>query len=230
MSRLLLASFWSKVTESVTGFKLNTFLSTSYLLSHKLCYNSFMTLPKLLIIGNARHGKDTVCDILKQEYGYNFRSSSDFCAEKFIYAALKDKYGYTTYEQCFEDRHNHRAEWYDMIHEYCRDDYARLGREIFAENEIYCGLRNKAEFHAMKNTGVFDYAVWVDRSDHLPQEDKSSMSLEIWMADYVIDNNGTLSDLQRNTRELVTRLVVDHRDAIQSQISINRSRSYGTQI
>lgn len=186
-------------------------------------------LPKLLIIGNARHGKDTVCDILKQEFGYNFRSSSDFCAEKFIYAALKPKYGYTTYEECFEDRHNHRAEWYDMIHAYCQDDYARLGREIFAENEIYCGLRNKAEFHAMKNTGVFDYAIWVDRSDHLPAEDKSSMSLEIWMANYVIDNNGTLSDLKRNTRELITRLVVGHRASTPSQILPDQLRSYGTQ-
>lgn len=186
-------------------------------------------LPKLLIIGNARHGKDTVCDILKDEFGYDFRSSSDFCAEKFIYAALKDKYGYTTYEQCFEDRHNHRAEWYDMIHDYCRDDYARLGREIFAENEIYCGLRNKSEFHAMRNTGVFDYAVWVDRSDHLPGEDKSSMSLEIWMADYVIDNNGTLEDLKRNTRGLITHLVASHRASILNQTLVNRLRSYGTQ-
>jgi len=186
-------------------------------------------LPKLLIIGNARHGKDTVCEILRDEFGYSFRSSSDFCAERFIYAALKDKYGYTSYEQCFEDRHNHRAEWYDMIHDYCRDDYARLGREIFAENDIYCGLRNKAEFHAMKNTGVFDYAIWVDRCDHLPQEDRSSMSLEIWMADYVIDNNGTLADLKRNTRELVMRLVEDHRHAILNQILLNRLRSYGTQ-
>lgn len=185
-------------------------------------------LPKLLIIGNARHGKDTVCDILRDEFGYNFRSSSDFCAEKFIYAELAPKYGYTTYEQCFEDRHNHRSEWYNMIHEYCRDDYARLGREIFAENEIYCGLRNKAEYHAMRNTNVFDYAVWVDRSDHLPAEDKSSMSLEIWMADYVIDNNGTLSDLKRNTRELVTRLVADHRAAILNQISLDQLRSFGT--
>jgi dephospho-CoA kinase len=33
------------------------------------------------------------------------------------------------------------------------------------------------------------------------------MSLEIWMADYVIDNNGTLEDLQRNTRELMTTLL-----------------------
>jgi dephospho-CoA kinase len=176
-----------------------------------------MTLPKLLVIGHARHGKDTVCDILRNEHGFSFRSSSDFCAEKFIYNELKSKYGYQTYTECFEDRHNHRAEWYDMIHDYCRDDYARLGREIFAENEIYCGLRNKAEFHAMRNTGVFDHAIWVDRCDHLPQEDKSSMSLEIWMADYVIDNNGTVDQLRRNVKDLVETLIKrqaqDHRVA-----------------
>jgi hypothetical protein len=89
-----------------------------------------------------------------------------------------------------------------MIHAYCADDYARLGRDIFAENDIYCGLRNKSEFHAMKNTRVFDYCIWVDRSDYQPLEDRSSMSLEIWMADYVIDNNGTLEDLHRNTLDL----------------------------
>jgi dephospho-CoA kinase len=59
----------------------------------------------------------------------------------------------------------------------------------------------------MRNTQVFDYAIWVDRSDQLPQEDRSSMSLEIWMADYVIDNNGQLSDLRRNTRELMNMLL-----------------------
>lgn len=186
-------------------------------------------LPKLLIIGHARHGKDTVCDIICSEFAYTFRSSSDFCAEKFIYSALKHKYNYTTYSQCFEDRHNHRAEWYDMIHDYCRDDYARLGREIFAENSIYCGLRNKSEFHAMRNTQVFDHAIWVDRCNHLPGEDRSSMSLEIWMADYVIDNNGTLEDLKRNTRELVKRLVVNHQLATQNLTLIGRLRSYGTQ-
>jgi dephospho-CoA kinase len=62
----------------------------------------------------------------------------------------------------------------------------------------------------------------------LPQEDSSSMTLEPWMADYVIDNNGTLPDLKRNTIELIRHLVADHRDAIQNQISINRLRSYGT--
>jgi hypothetical protein len=166
-----------------------------------------MTLPKLLIIGHGRHGKDTVCDILRDQYGFQFQSSSEFCARKFIYDELRHKYGYTSYEQCYQDRHNHRSEWYDMIHAYCADDYARLGRDIFAENDIYCGLRNKAEFHAMRNTGVFDYCIWVDRSDHLPPEPRDSMNLEIWMANHVIDNNGDLEDLHRNTCDLADYLL-----------------------
>jgi hypothetical protein len=94
-----------------------------------------------------------------------------------------------------------------MIHAYCAEDYARLGRDIFAENDIYCGLRNKAEFHAMRNTGVFDYCIWVDRSDHLPPEPRDSMNLEIWMANHVIDNNGDLEDLHRNTCDLADYLL-----------------------
>jgi hypothetical protein len=166
-----------------------------------------MSLPKLLVIGHGRHGKDTVCELLRDRYQFVFRSSSDFCAERFIYLALRDKYGYNSYAQCYEDRHNHRTEWFDMIHDYCKDDYARLGREIFRENHIYCGLRNKAEFHAMRNTGVFDYCIWVDRSDHLPLEDRSSMNLDIWMADYVIDNNSTLDTLKRSVNDLADHLL-----------------------
>jgi hypothetical protein len=166
-----------------------------------------MPLPKLLIIGHGRHGKDTVCDILRDHYGFQFQSSSEFCAQKFIYDRLQHKYGYASYAQCYQDRHNHRAEWYDMIHAYCADDYARLGRDIFAKNDIYCGLRNKAEFHAMRNTGVFDYCIWVDRSDHLPPEPQDSMNLEIWMANHVIDNNGDLKDLHRNTCDLADYLL-----------------------
>lgn len=162
--------------------------------------------PKLLVIGHGRHGKDTVCDILADKYGYNFKSSSKFCSELFIYNDLKDKYGYKNEDECYNDRHNHRAEWYDAICDYNVPDAARLGREIFLEHDIYCGLRNKKEFHAMKNTGVFDYAIWVDRSDFLPPESKDSMSLEQWMADYTIDNNGTLEDLEFNIDQLINFL------------------------
>tara|TARA_B110000977_G_scaffold97831_1_gene128797 strand:- start:4925 stop:5494 length:570 start_codon:yes stop_codon:yes gene_type:complete len=161
---------------------------------------------KLLVVGHGRHGKDTVCEILRDNMGYSFESSSQFCSKKFIFNNLKDKYGYKLEEECYTDRHNHRAEWYDAICEYNAEDPATLGREMFHEYDIYCGLRNKAEFFAMKNSGVFDYAIWVDRSDHLPPEAKDSMSIEQWMTDYTIDNNRTLESLEFNTKVLMNQL------------------------
>lgn len=162
-----------------------------------------MSKLKLLIIGHGRHGKDTVAEILRDHYGYSFESSSHFCSKRFIYNMLKDKYSYASEEECYADRHNHRQEWYDAICAYNVPDAARLGREIFADHDIYCGLRNKKEFHAMRNTGVFDYAIWVDRSDHVPPEPKTSMTLEQWMADHTIDNNGSLEELQFNVQQLI---------------------------
>ena len=161
---------------------------------------------KLLVIGHGRHGKDTVSEYMRDYYGLSFESSSKFCSKHFIFNELKDKYRYKTEEECYADRHNHRELWYNMICEYNEYDPAKLGREIFKHHDIYCGLRNKKEFHAMKNTGVFDYAIWVDRSDHLPEEDKRSMSLEQWMADFTIDNNGSLRDLKSNTLRLMDYL------------------------
>jgi hypothetical protein len=166
-----------------------------------------MNLPKLLVVGHGRHGKDTVCEILKNEYGFSFESSSRFCSRLFIFDALKDKYGYNNEKQCYNDRHNHRTEWYNMIHDYCSDDLARLGKNIFAEHDIYCGLRNRREFHAMRNQQVFDYCIWVDRSDHLPAEDPSSMSIEPWMSNFVIDNNAGLDRLEKNIDELMRTIL-----------------------
>jgi len=79
---------------------------------------------KLLVIGHGRHGKDTVCEILRDKYDYSFESSSQFCSKLFIYDQLKDKY----------------------------------------------------------------------------------MSLEQWMSDFTIDNNGTLEDLEFNVQQLMNNI------------------------
>jgi hypothetical protein len=170
---------------------------------------------KLLIIGHGRHGKDTVAEYLSARHGLTFKSSSMHCAENVVYPALKDVYGYKSVDECFNDRSNHRSEWYDLIAGYCKDDLARIGREIFEVSDIYCGLRNKREFHAIRNNGLVDYVIWVDRSDYLETEPKSSMSLEPWMADYIIDNNGTLEQLYRNIDDLYDYLTFgDYKDLV----------------
>ncbi|MNL63682.1 hypothetical protein D3C87_1878370 [compost metagenome] len=54
---------------------------------------------------------------------------------------------------------------------------------------------------------MFDYAIWVDASDRLPPEDASSCTVEPWMADFVLDNNGTLEDLKLNLQQLMGSLL-----------------------
>jgi dephospho-CoA kinase len=160
-----------------------------------------------MVVGYARHGKDTVCEMLNEHFGFTFDSSSYFCAKLFIYDMLKDKYGYSSIEECYADRHNHRAEWYDLICSYNEEDPARLGLEIYEHHDIYCGLRNKREFHSLKNMNAFDYSIWVDRSDHLPPEEKSSMTIEPWMTDFVIDNNRTLDHLELEVKRLLDTII-----------------------
>lgn len=113
---------------------------------------------------------------------------------------------YSSAHMCFEDRHNFRDVWYDLISQYNRPDPSTLGNAIFEQFDIYAGLRSSTEFHALQNTGAFDVAIWVDRSHVLPPEDKSSCTVEPWMADWVIDNNNDLEQLAFNVDQLARTL------------------------
>lgn len=168
-------------------------------------------LPKLILVGHGRHGKDTACEYLRDKFGFKFGSSSEFCAEHVVmpwmhaYTSLR----YDSWEDCFEDRHNgdNRANWYNAITAFNTPDKSRLGRAILERNDIYNGLRNRAELWAMQATGLVDAVVWVDRTDHVPLEPRSSMTIEPWMADFHVDNNGSLDELERNLFRLAERLI-----------------------
>lgn len=168
--------------------------------------------PKILVLGHARHGKDEAAAILARKYNFRHVSSSMFCAERVVLPAIKaggllasEFPFYADAEACFNDRSNHRAAWFDLIKAFNYPDLTALGRAIYEAHDVYVGLRNAAEFHALKNAGVYDLAVWIDRSEHMPAEDRSSCTVEPWMADFVVDNNGTLDDLERNLSVLFDR-------------------------
>lgn len=160
----------------------------------------------LLVIGHARHGKDTVCEILRDKYGYKFMSSSEYCAEHVVFPILGPIYGYHTWQDCFVDRSNHRAEWFNIIREYNGKNPARLGLEIFATYNIYCGLRNAEEMRALKLEKAYDVAIWVDASERVPAEDSSSNTITRDMADYSLSNNGTIEELQESIDVLMKHL------------------------
>lgn len=157
---------------------------------------------RLLLIGHCRHGKDTVAELLKEYYGLNFISSSQACADIFIYDELKEKYGYKTPEECFLDRVNHRDEWYQMICEYNKDDKAKLAKEILKYNNTYVGMRDWGEIQECLKQELFDLVIWVDASDRLPQESANSFNITKADADIIIENNGTLEELREKIKRL----------------------------
>ena len=164
--------------------------------------NKIKKRPKLCILGSARWGTDSLAEILNEEFGYTFESSSQSAANIFLYDLLKDKYGYTTPEECFEDRVNHRQEWYEAICEYNEEDKARLAKGILERSDCYVGMRDRAEIDECMKQGVFDLIVWVDASDRLPMEDASSFNIDKTGADIIVENNGTYEQF----REKVLRL------------------------
>lgn len=164
-----------------------------------------MEFPKLVVTGLARHGKDTVCELLK-ESGFRFVSSSAYCAEQLVFPRLKEKYGYETPEECYEDRANHRKEWYAIISGYNEGDPARLSREIFTTNDIYCGLRNREELEAARAAGLVDCVLWVEANQRVGEtETRESITITPADCDKVVSNNGTVEELRAAVQALNLR-------------------------
>lgn len=160
---------------------------------------------KILIIGEGRHGKDTVAEMLRDYHGWSFRSSSHWCAEHVIYPAMQKRAGALylagrDWRWFYEKRHEEvfgcgRRVWFDEILKYNEENGgAAVARGVLAEVDIYVGMRSRYEFDAAMEEELFDKVIWVDRSEHLPPEG-DSMELTQNDADIIISNNSTMRDL-----------------------------------
>lgn len=146
---------------------------------------------KLLIIGHMRHGKDTVAEMIEEFTGMSFKSSSERAAEIFIFDKLKDKYGYTSFIECFNDRMAHRAEWHDLICEFNMPDKARLAKEILKHNDMYVGMRSQDEIQKCIDDKIFDMIIGV-YDENKPLEPKDSFNIDLFTSSDIIIPTGDL--------------------------------------
>ena len=154
---------------------------------------------KILILGNARHGKDTLAELLADRFGMTYKSSSEMAMEIFLFDMLKEKHGYETMQECFEDRVNHRQTWYLSICDYNKDDRARLAKDILEGHDCYVGMRDLDEFKTSKE--LFDVIIWVDASKRLGTSENTN-KIPVSEADMVITNDGTFEDFKEKARLL----------------------------
>lgn len=158
---------------------------------------------KLNINGYAQHGKDTVADMFCEEVGLVKVSASH------IYARLIRDLGvlgpYESVEECYQDRVNHRKEWYDFIRRETKANPYFFIDMCLLEGDMYVGHRARWEFEQTKD--VFDATIWVDASSRgMPEESLDSCDLTVHGHDYVIDNGMSLA-VTRNQVKMVKRLI-----------------------
>lgn len=156
---------------------------------------------KLLILGHARHGKDTFAEMVSSLTGLKSVSSSLFAAEKIRdrLEFMLDK-RYSSLEEMYEDRVNHRRIWKYLISEYNTPNKARLCLEMLQESDIYVGMRCDKEYEA--TLGLFDLTVWVDAAHRVPEIDRSMKIKYDEGRMYYVSNSGS----QRNLFERARRL------------------------
>lgn len=166
--------------------------------------------PKLLILGYGRHGKDTVAEMLRDNYGLKFKSSSEFVGEECLWDQWgKDLYG--SFQEMFDDRHNHRVKWMEMISAYNTPDKTRTASTMFERGyDMYVGMRRQDELDACRKAGLFDFIVWVERPGFEPETGSMDITKESSFWNFCIKNDGTLEHLEQKVAEFAHQLTVIH--------------------
>jgi hypothetical protein len=140
-----------------------------------------------------------------------------FCAEHVVTPWL-EKLGitYNSLEECYDDRINHRVEWYNAIRSFNQGDEARLSAAIFAEYDMYVGIRSRVEFLAAKH--LSDLSIWVEAGQRVPQVDPTCKILAT-DCDIILDNNGTKRELVEKTERLFALILGSSYDNLHSKLN-----------
>ena len=149
--------------------------------------------PKLLINGHGQHGKDTVGELLAERHGYTITNASMIFAKYLMDTVLPTGW-YSSVQECYDDRSNHRDGWYEAVRKHNYNDEMALVKKALAQGEIYCGLRRSTEFKVSPE--LFDYSIWVSADIRgVPREPEGSMGITEAGHDYTIYNNGSTTEL-----------------------------------
>lgn len=154
-----------------------------------------MEKKRILIIGNAKEGKNKVAHIINETYGIKYLSRSK-AALKFVYEILKDILEYKDEKECYLKRIEDNDYWEYIIDKYNNKDKARFTKEMLMDCQCRVGMTDIKEFMACR--GLFDIIVWV----HSCRKDKSMNIKYTDIEEYVtltLNGDASYKDLQNET-------------------------------
>lgn len=158
---------------------------------------------KLNINGYAQHGKDTVADLFCQHAGLKKLSISHVFAEGIMKETNLGPYD--TIEECYQDRVNNRAAWYNWIRSKTIERPNYFVKLALEQGDMFVGHRATYEFEQTRH--LFDATIWVDASQRgMPKESITSCDLDCTGHDFIIDNGSSLAVTENQVR-MIIRLI-----------------------
>jgi len=146
---------------------------------------------KIAVCGHGRCGKDTVSNWFDYSTSLCYHESTSQAAAALCFSQLREKYGYITVEEAFDDRHNHREEWAQIIWAHNEPDGLTLYRGMLDTSDILNGIRRAGELQAVLAHQMLDLTIWIERD--VPKDPSCEITIDD--CDIAIPNNGTLEEL-----------------------------------
>lgn len=138
--------------------------------------------PKLAICGHGRCGKDTAAAWLRDNAGFRWSASTSW----YLAIDMAKRLGCSR-EEAYERRHEGdvmRTLWYDTANEIREHDPGYLVRQALVDGDIVSGLRDLAEIVHLRESGLADLIIWIDRD--VPVDPTMAYGPEV--CDVIIEN------------------------------------------
>lgn len=145
---------------------------------------------RIAISGHGRSGKDTAAELLARYSSLRYVAGTS----KFAADVVFERWGKAFYldaEACWQDRHNHRMKWTEIMGEFNRNDPVAVYRRCLEHQDILTGVRWKDEQAAVRASGLVDLWIWIERD--VPRDPTQQYGADA--CDIVILNNGSILDL-----------------------------------
>ena len=156
---------------------------------------------KILILGHANHGKDTVAKYLAQEFNLVNSSATDYLATHFVFPVWGYKH-YANVHSMLEDKDNHRLKWASIVNQINRKDKLFLCKQVMFTSDIYSGMRNQKEYIQAVKENIFDYILFVSAGDRLPTENSMNIVYDSRYM-HIVDNSLGLPNLRNNLKPII---------------------------
>jgi hypothetical protein len=156
--------------------------------------------PTLCIVGAGESGKDEVAKILVRRCGLAYAGGTSRIMAPMIARSLG-----VPVEVAYADRRHNREFWFRWMSEFRKNDPSRVARMQLAGSDFCVGIRGEQELRTAVGERVVDLPIWVEREGRQDGAHEISPELVWKLEGEIVDNNGSLHELECNVVALAKR-------------------------